>query len=149
MSVESRARGMILGILTAFVAVILAITFWPTPVDRPFDAQLMRILGTLHHAGVATWVDYSFVERLSNAIMFVPLGVLIALYFRRQLWWLSVALPFVLSVCIELGQGLFLPERTASVSDVIANTFGALIGGGAVAIIRFAVNAHRAPRPNA
>jgi glycopeptide antibiotics resistance protein len=149
MTVESRARGMILGILTACVAVILAITFWPTPVDRPFDAQLMRILGLLHHAGVAMWVDYSFVESLSNAIMFLPLGALIALYVRRQRWWLSVALAFVLSVCIELGQGLFLPERTASVNDVVANTFGALIGGGAVAIIRFAVNAHRAPHPNA
>jgi glycopeptide antibiotics resistance protein len=81
--------------------------------------------------------------------MFLPLGALIALYVRRQLWWLSVALAFVLSVCIELGQGLFLPERTASVNDVVANTFGALIGGGAVAIIRFAANAHRAPHPNA
>jgi glycopeptide antibiotics resistance protein len=149
MSVESRARGIILGILTACVVVILVITFWPTPVDRPFDAQLMRILGDLHHAGVATWVDYSFVESFSNAIMFLPLGALIALYVRRQRWWLAVALGFLLSVCIELGQGLFLPERTASVNDVVANTFGALIGGGAVAIVRFAVNAHRAPHPNA
>jgi glycopeptide antibiotics resistance protein len=149
MSVETRARGMILGILTACVAVILVITFWPTPVDRPFDAQLMRILGDLHHAGVATWVDYGFVESLSNAVMFVPLGVLIALYFRRQLWWMSVGLAFALSVCIELGQALFLPERTASIYDVIANTFGALMGGGAVAVIRYAVNAHRAPYPHA
>lgn len=149
MSVESRARGIILGILTACVVVILVITFWPTPVDRPFDAQLMRILGDLHHVGVATWVDYSFVESFSNAVMFTPLGALIALYVRRQRWWLAVALAFLLSVCIELGQGLFLPERTASVNDVVANTFGALIGGGTVAIIRFAVNAHRAPHSNA
>lgn len=128
-------------VLGACVLVILIITFWPTPVDRPFDAQLMRILGELHHVGFPGWVDYGFVESGANAVMFVPLGALIALSVAPRLWWTSVAAGFVLSVGIELCQKFFLPHRFASVGDVIANTAGALIGGGIIALIHLRADA--------
>jgi glycopeptide antibiotics resistance protein len=132
---------MILGILTACVVAILLITFWPTPVDRPFNAQLMRILGQLHHAGLLVWVSYGVVESISNVVMFVPFGALVALYFAQRLWWTSVALGFALSLCIEFGQYLLLPARFASVGDVVANTLGAFIGGGIIALIRVLIRA--------
>jgi glycopeptide antibiotics resistance protein len=81
------------------------------------------------------------VESISNVVMFVPFGALVALYFAQRLWWTSVALGFALSVCIEFGQYLLLPARFASVGDVVANTLGAFIGGGIIALIRVLIRA--------
>jgi len=134
---NTRTHAIVLVVLLACVGVILVITFWPTPVDRPFDAELSRIFWRLHHAyGVPGWVNYSLLESGSNVIMFIPLGALIALYIMQPLWWVSGVLGLTLSLCIELGQDVFLPHRFASAGDLAANTAGALIGGGIVAIAR-------------
>ncbi|WP_375390134.1 VanZ family protein, partial [uncultured Amnibacterium sp.] len=34
----------------------------------------------------------------------------------------------LLSTCVELAQGLFLPGRVSSVGDILANTTGAVLG---------------------
>ena len=47
-----------------------------------------------------------------------------------------------LSVVAELVQWLVLPNRTGDLRDVVANTLGAAIGIGVVALIR----ARRQPR---
>ncbi|HEY5224323.1 MAG TPA: VanZ family protein [Microbacteriaceae bacterium] len=138
-----RARIITRWVLAACLVIILTIAFWPTPVDRPFDAQLARTLSVLHGAGMPAWLDYDFVESAANVIMFVPFGALIALYATPRLWWTSVAAGFVLSVGIELFQKFFLPQRFASVGDVIANTAGALIGGGIVALLRMRADARK------
>lgn len=122
--------------LLACLVVVLIITFWPTPVDRPFYSQLVQVLSDLHRAGMPAWVNYGFVEFASNVIMFVPFGALIALYSLPSLWWASGVLGLALSLSIELCQYLFLPERLASAGDLAANTAGALIGGGIVALIQ-------------
>jgi VanZ family protein len=118
------------------LAVILAIVLWPTPVDRPYDSGLARILFALHRAGVPRWVDYDFVEVSANIIMFVPLGALIASVSMRPLWWVSGVLGLALSLCIEFAQTEFLPQRFGSVGDLVSNTVGALLGGAIVFAIR-------------
>lgn len=54
-------------------------------------------------------------------------GGLVVWLAYRSLWWLSGVLGLALSV--EFGQYLFLPERFASIGDLIANTVGAVLGG--------------------
>jgi glycopeptide antibiotics resistance protein len=122
--------------VAAVLAVILVIVLWPTPVDRPYDSALTAALTWLHARGVPGWVDYSFVQNGANVVMFIPLGALIASVSMRSLWWASGVLGLALSLCIEFAQYTWLPERTASAGDLMANTGGALVGGSVVAVIR-------------
>jgi glycopeptide antibiotics resistance protein len=118
------------------LVIILTIVLWPTPVDRPFDAALNAGLAWLHAHGIPGWVDYSFVQNGANVVMFMPLGGLIASVSMRSLWWTSGVLGLALSLCIEFAQYTWLPERTASVGDLVANTAGALVGGVIVGLVR-------------
>lgn len=128
------------------LAVILVITLWPTPVDRPMHSQLLELLGWLHRAGIPAFVNYDFVQTGANVIMFLPLGVLIALLAMPSLWWVSGVLGLTLSLCVELGQYLLLPQRFASAGDLAANTAGALLGGALVAVVRHASRRRAARR---
>jgi VanZ family protein len=141
----ARTRRITRWVLLACIVAILVITFWPTPVDRPFDSQLARVIADLHRSGVPAWIDYRFVETSANVLMFVPLGALIALYFPQSLWWFSGVLGLALSLCVELGQYVLLPARFASAGDLVANTAGAFIGGAIVALVH-AGAARRAQR---
>ena len=74
---------------------------------------------------------------LSNVLLFVPLGFLIAgrLAVDRPRWWswsaALVAVPAAsatLSAAIEFAQ-VYFPTRTVSARDVVAETIGGAIGG--------------------
>jgi glycopeptide antibiotics resistance protein len=132
---------MALGLITLAV---ITITFWPTPVDRPFHLAIGRVLATLHRHGLPHWVTYAAIESASNVVMFVPIGALIAILVRRSLWWVSGVLGLLASVCIELSQLIFLPARYASLGDIAANTSGALLGGVIICILRY-IQTHRSP----
>ena len=141
-------RAAILG-LGAYALVLGLIAFWPVPVDQGASVILMRWLGKLHRWGVPTWFDYGVVEVASNVLLFIPLGALIAGILGLRLWWGAVAASFLASVLIELSQLVFLPARIASIADVAANTFGAIIGALAASLLmarREAVRSRRPPR---
>lgn len=118
------------------LAVILTIVLWPTPVDRPFDGGLSAALNWLHARGIPGWIDYSFVQNAANVVIFLPLGALTASVSMRSLWWTSCVLGLALSLSIEFAQATWLPQRTASVGDLLTNTAGALVGGAVVAVVR-------------
>jgi glycopeptide antibiotics resistance protein len=134
-----RARRWAWLALALIVVVVGAITFWPTPVDRPFHSALDRILASLHGHGMPGWITYSFVESASNVVMFVPFGALIAILALPSLWWTSVVFGFLVSLIIEFGQSVLLPQRFASAADVAANTAGALLGGVLICTLRYAL----------
>ena len=66
-------------------------------------------------------------EFLANIVLFVPLGVLVAVAWPRARPWSVVLVGFAVSVTIELVQ-MLLPSRFPTISDVIANTVGAAVG---------------------
>lgn len=68
------------------------------------------------------------VEFLLNAAMFAPIVFLAALTFPRHPWANWVVYAFVASAAVELFQGVYLPPRSATFVDVVANTLGGLIG---------------------
>ena len=82
------------------------------------------------------FVDYSALEVAANVLFFVPLGVLVAAMLPRRIWWLSVVIGVAFSVCIEVGQLLFLPGRFASWDDILANSVGTAVGAVIVLIAR-------------
>jgi hypothetical protein len=120
-------RAALLG-LGAYALVLGLIAFWPVPVDRGASKTLTLWLGKLHGWGVPPWFDYGVVESASNVILFVPLGALVARILGPRRWWGAIICGLLVSGLIEFSQLVFLPARIASLADVAANTFGAIIG---------------------
>ena len=133
---RARTRRLFALVGVAYVARCLVIGFWPSPVDAPIDDSLGRVLVYLHSIGNLDFVDYSFVERAANVLLFLPLGALAAARLSRRHWWIAVLACIALSGCIELGQGLLLPERYRSWSDILTNSIGATLGVGITMLLR-------------
>ncbi|MBI5161527.1 MAG: VanZ family protein [Micrococcales bacterium] len=128
-------RGAASLLLALYLVLLGFVAAWPTPVDRPLDAQLLRVIDRIQEAGFP-WVDYAVVESAANVVLFVPLGVLLAALFRRG--WVVLALVGVVAatVTIELVQREFLPARVSSLGDIAANSVGGALGVGLVVLVR-------------
>ncbi|GAA1758071.1 hypothetical protein GCM10009795_000550 [Nocardioides hankookensis] len=82
---------------------------------------------------MASWIAVGSVsqaqaEFLCNIAILAPVSALGSLIWRRTTWRDWTAYAFVLACAVELTQGIFLGERTASATDVVANTLGGLAG---------------------
>lgn len=115
-------------ILTAYLVGLALVGFWPTPVDRPIQGTLASLLASLHRFGAPGWFDYRFVEASANVAMFVPLGILAAIVLPAKSWWQLAGIGLLTSICMELGQLLFISSRYASYLDVVTNSVGAVMG---------------------
>ncbi|QNE47633.1 VanZ family protein [Glaciihabitans sp. INWT7] len=133
---RARTRRLLALLGVGYVAACLVIGFWPSPVDRPIDYSLLHVLAYLHSVGVPDVVDYSFVERTANVLLFVPLGALVAAQLNARQWWIALSTCVALSGVIELGQALLLPARYASWIDLLANSVGAAIGVSITMLLR-------------
>jgi glycopeptide antibiotics resistance protein len=73
-----------------------------------------------------------------NFILFVPLGILLPLVWRRLRFWNGLLAALAISVGIELAQYLTRPwsNRLADVNDVILNVAGACLGLALVSLLR-------------
>jgi glycopeptide antibiotics resistance protein len=91
------------------------------------------------------FVDYMFVEFSANIAMFMPLGFLLVLILPRQMWWVAPATGFAASCAAEVAQALFLPNRFATIEDVISNTSGAILGAVIALAIRAVILSRRTP----
>lgn len=112
----------------AYLAALTLIAFWPTPVDRGLNGSISAVVLWLHANGVPAWLDYESIEFSANIALFVPVGLLVVLLTGIRRWWIGTLIGTLISCAIELGQLVFLPERFATVNDVIANSLGALLG---------------------
>jgi len=74
---------------------------------------------------------YTVFEFGANIALFVPFGLLVAAGWPRTNAWWIVLLGFSASAAIELVQTM-VPGRVTTVSDVIANTLGMIVGCCAV-----------------
>lgn len=143
----TRTPRIVIGVLLLLcLGVMLAIAFWPSPVDAGGRDTLLAIIDRLQAAGAPAWFDYRFVESAANVILFIPLGALLALELPLRFWWIAPLTTTSFSVAIELGQTL-LPERVATIADVFANAAGGLVGATIVLVIRLLVDRHGRPSP--
>jgi len=105
----------------AYLVSLAIVVFWPEHVDTwagGMYAWLLHVVPALFPWGIDVPL---------NGILFVPFGgILGALLPRRPLSVLGLA--WVISLLVEIAQGLFLPGRTSSAIDVAANTAGSVIG---------------------
>ncbi|SDZ39457.1 VanZ family protein [Herbiconiux ginsengi] len=115
-------------LLVLYGFAVLFVVAWPTPVDESSRGLIFRVLGALHRRGLPEFVNYNVVEFCANIAMFIPLGLLVALLFGPRWWWAAFFVCAALSVSIEFYQYLLLPDRYATVRDVVANSTGGAIG---------------------
>lgn len=73
-------------------------------------------------------------ELVMNVVVFIPLGFVFCLVFRRIRWWQAAITGMGLSVGIELLQLIF-KRGCADIDDVIHNTLGCLIGYGLYVVV--------------
>jgi len=123
-----RSRRFATGLAIAYGVALALVGFWGSPVDAAGGPWLTRALAAAHRHGLPERIGYAAVESLANVVYFVPLGLLVVLLAGARWWWAAIAAGLVVSTCVETGQALFLPARTATVDDVVANGVGAVLG---------------------
>lgn len=115
-------------LLVAYVGIVFSATLSPTPLDQGYDSAIDKVLTVLHRNGVPNWFGYSRLEFTANIAMFMPLGFLAAMLLPARIWWLALLLCPALSIAIEVTQATMLSSRFATITDVMSNSLGAVIG---------------------
>jgi VanZ family protein len=128
-------RGVLVALLLVEIAGIAWLVLNPSP-DAPTAAILDVSAWLSAHGAAPRIADPEVVEYLLNISMFVPLGLLCALLFRRVPLSAWMMLAIVMSGALEMAQLEFLPERQASAKDFTANTIGMFIGAAPVILTR-------------
>ena len=125
-------------------AIALALIVWLP------DSAASRVTGIVFRIArfvserfdVSLSTTYTLFEFGANIALFVPFGLLVAAGWRRTNAWWIILMGFSASAAIELVQTM-VPGRVTTLSDVIANTLGTIIGCCAVRI--FAPRSRRQP----
>jgi len=120
--------------LAGYTVVLAYVLGWPTPTP-PVVGTLDVVVSQLNKLAAPAQVNPNAIEFVSNIALFVPFGLLLALVLRSGRWWVAILGGFGVSLVAEVGQGLWLPGRSGTVSDVIANTTGTIIGVGIAVLI--------------
>jgi len=129
--------------MIAYSAFVCVITLSPRmPGASTVSRVVDRFLFELHERGISTWMTFLHIEFAGNVLMFVPLGLLLALLLDRRRWWLLLFLGTLMSAALELAQLLFLPDRFPEWRDLASNTIGFLIGASLAVVVRMVI-AHR------
>jgi glycopeptide antibiotics resistance protein len=126
----------IAGLALALYAALLALVFL-SPRSNTQSDLVARLVSELDRLGASeSLVTYARAEVLMNAVIVVPLTFLGSLVLRRVRWQDWTAYAFLGAIAVELTQGLLLPDRQASFSDIVANTVGALVGALLARLLR-------------
>lgn len=122
-------------LLPAFILYLLAVLYlvlWPQP---DTSSSGVRIVAALFRAAGLPTVTPTRVEVGLNVVLFVPLGLLGLLLLPRTPWWAWTAVGLAFSSLLEATQWAFLPSRSPTVSDLVANTTGCLLGAIAATVL--------------
>lgn len=90
---------------------------------------------------------FAYVDFWCNIAIMVPLAAGVVLLWPGVRWERWVVLAFALSAGVETTQALLFPHRVPAFSDVVANTFGVLLGSGLAAFAWWV--GHRGPKGSA
>lgn len=136
-----RAGRTIAALLT--IIVVAALTLGPRAFVAPARGEFMRVMDAAT-APLLVWIPYADAERVLNTVMFVPLGVTVALLLRRRHWPLAILVGFAMSAAVEYAQRS-IPGRVPDPSDIFWNTAGAAIGVVVVTACRLVAGLVRRP----
>ena len=80
-----------------------------------------------HYKAIGQGMMLYFPEIIMNIVVFIPIGFVIGLIFRKTSGWQTILAGMSISVGVELFQWFFR-KGFADVDDVIHNTLGCLVG---------------------
>lgn len=125
-------------ILLVPYAIALALVVWlPAEQAGRVTGIVLRIARSLaYRTDIPLVYTYTVLEFVANIVLFIPFGLLLALAWSRLKTWHLAVLGLVTSGVIEVVQ-LFLSTRFSTISDLIANTAGAVVGCLVVHLIRW------------
>ncbi len=108
---------------------------WVMFLVPPGKIQDMLVYPLQHHHPVTYQRVLVISDVLINIFVFLPIGMMIFLVFHR-IFRYGMTISLILTLLVALGgsawieyQQRLVPHRIPSVSDVMANTFGAILGG--------------------
>jgi glycopeptide antibiotics resistance protein len=100
------------------------------------DRVLVWVTDLAQSAGAPGRSTRTVVEILLNVVLTAPATALASVVWPGPSWRDWTAWAFLAFSAVELVQGLLLPARNGSFSDVVANTAGCCLGALAVAAVR-------------
>ena len=101
----------------------------------PAELELPKSFWLLNRAPkIVPFRDVPLGDMIVNAMLYMPLGMLLAMVAGRGAFWRDVAFLAAVSLCLEISQ-LFVNGRNPSITDVILNTIGGAVGYRAVHIV--------------
>lgn len=113
--------------LCVYLAGVLANTVLPIFLGKPSSGQPWDA-----YLNLVPLVGYEVVDAVTNVAVFVPLGVLLPLFFVRAPWWQVLLLGAGLSLLIEVSQyvtaNLLGGGHVADVNDLLFNVVGTGVG---------------------
>jgi glycopeptide antibiotics resistance protein len=113
--------------LCVYLAGVIANTVFPIFLDKPSSDQPWD-----NYLNLVPLVGYDVVDAVTNVVVFVPLGVLLPLFFVRPSWWRALLLGAGLSLLIEVSQyvtaNLLGGGHVADVNDLFFNVVGTGVG---------------------
>ncbi len=118
---STRSRRWAAGGLALYGVAVAIVVF--TPVS--YSGVVHRLARAVALIPGMNFFGSGWIEFVANVALFVPLGFLLTVLVRRPV--VGAAIGVAISVCIELIQ-IVIPDRQATVRDVISNGIGALIG---------------------
>jgi glycopeptide antibiotics resistance protein len=132
-------------LLPVFVVYLAVLTFVVLQPDAGASGGAIDLtVRVLHRIGFSRFTEWH-VEKALNVALFVPLGALGRLLWRRRPWWLWGPVALALSGFFEAVQARFLPDRVADRWDLVTNTGGGLLGAAVVALVVHEVRLQRRP----
>ena len=133
--VTGRARGVLLAVFVAYVVALAVVLLGPS--TQPGEAGVSGMLRVLWSAGVPTHVATpERVEVLLNIALLVPLPLIGSGLWPTLTWRDWTAYGFALALGAEVWQALVFDARSATYSDVVANTTGVFLGALAATALR-------------
>lgn len=130
-----RARRSAAVLLVGYSVLLVVALIAPTSTTQ--SSMVRAVVDALVRSGAsASLVTFGRAEVVMNALIVAPVSFLGSIVGRRLSWRDWTALGFCFSVAVELVQGVLLPDRQASFSDIVANTMGALLGALVALVLR-------------
>jgi VanZ family protein len=140
----TRAWALALGI--PFFIALAVLTLTPSRVEESLPNLLDLVLGTAHRLGWDS-LDFTRLEIIANVLVFVPVGIFAFVLLPRRIWVLSLLVGPLLSIAIETAQRVALPHRAATVTDVLANSAGSLLGVALAVLCTLLLSPRSSQRP--
>ncbi|PZE66434.1 MULTISPECIES: VanZ family protein [unclassified Curtobacterium] len=138
---------LLLALTAGYAWVIWRMTLTPHVFTEAENSLVLHAVAWVQQLPHGAWFTYDRTEFLANVAMFVPVGLIAALWLPRRWWILGAVVAVGLSVGIEFAQAVYLPYRVADPRDVLSNGMGGLLGATFVGFVRSLLPERRRRRP--